>query len=91
MAAQDRIDFRVDEAIKASFINAAEAYGMNLSNFMIAAGKMLTARAQDTFQPISLTDNDRDAFLQVLDQSERDVPVALQAAKKRRGKRIVSA
>lgn len=46
MAKQERIDFRVDETIKTQFTQAAEAFGMTLSTFMIAAAQEQVARAQ---------------------------------------------
>ncbi len=90
MAKQDRIDFRVDEAVKVQFALAAEAYGMNLSSFMIAAAQEQVIRARRRLDTLKLSDPDRDAFLNALDQPVRLVPVALAEAKKRQGKRIIS-
>ena len=90
MAKQDRIDFRVDEAVKAQFALAADAYGMNLSSFMIAAAQEQVVRARRRLDTLKLSDADRDAFLQALDQPARPLPAALAEAKKRQGKRIVS-
>lgn len=90
MAKQDRIDFRIDEAVKAQFALAAEAYGMNLSSFMIAAAQEQVVRARRRVDTLKLSDPDRDAFLRALDQTARPVPAALAEAKKRRGKRIIS-
>jgi uncharacterized protein (DUF1778 family) len=90
MAKQDRIDFRIDESVKAQFSMAAEAYGMNLSSFMIAAAQEQVIRARRRLDTLKLSDRDRDAFLHALDQSARPVPAALVEAKKRQGKRITS-
>jgi uncharacterized protein (DUF1778 family) len=90
VAKQDRIDFRIDEAVKAQFSMAAEAYGMNLSSFMIAAAQEQVIRARRRLDALKLSDRDRDAFLNALDQPAQPVPAALVAAKKRRDKRIIS-
>lgn len=90
MAKQDRIDFRIDEAVKAQFSMAAEAYGMNLSSFMIAAAQEQVIRARRRLDTLKLSDRDRDAFLNALDQPAPPLPAALNAAKKRQGKRISS-
>jgi uncharacterized protein (DUF1778 family) len=90
MAKQDRIDFRVDEEVKAQFARAAEVYGMNLSSFIIAAAQEQVVRAQRRLDTLKLSDPDRDAFLQALDQPVRPVPTAIAEAKRRRGKRIIS-
>jgi len=90
MAKLDRIDFRIDEGVKAQFALAAEVYGMNLSSFMIAAAQEQVIRAQRRLDTLKLSDLDRDAFLEALDQPERPIPAALAKASKRRGTRIVS-
>jgi uncharacterized protein (DUF1778 family) len=90
MAKQDRIDFRIDKAMKAQFALAAESYGMNLSSFMIAAAQEQVIRAQRRLDTLKLSDRDRDAFLSALDQPARPIPAALTEAKKRQGKRIAS-
>lgn len=90
MAKLDRIDFRVDEWVKAQFALAAEVYGMNLSSFMIAAAQEQVIRARRRLDTLKLSDPDRDAFLIALDQPERPMPAALAEAKERRGTRIVS-
>ena len=90
MAKLDRIDFRVDAGVKAQFALAAEAYGMNLSSFMIAAAQEQVIRARRRLDTLKLSDPDRDAFLKALDQPERPMPDALAKAKARRGTRIVS-
>jgi uncharacterized protein (DUF1778 family) len=90
MAKLDRIDFRIDEAVKAQFALVAEAYGMNLSSFMIAAAQEQVIRAARRQDTVRLSDLDRDAFLNALDQPIRPVPEALIKAKTRQGKRIAS-
>jgi uncharacterized protein (DUF1778 family) len=90
MAKDDRIDFRIDEAVKAQFSLAAEAYGMNLSTFMIAAAQEQVARANRRLKSIRLSDRDRDAFLKALDQPARPIPDPLLKAKNRRVRRITS-
>jgi uncharacterized protein (DUF1778 family) len=90
MARLERIDFRVDEAVKAQFTHAAETYGMNLSTFMIAAAQEQVARARRRFDTLNLSDTDRGAFLQALDQPVRPLPTALAKATRRRGTRILS-
>lgn len=90
MAKLERIDFRVEEGVKAQFAHAAEAYGMNLSSFMIAAAQEQVARARRRLETLELSDTDRDAFLKALDQPERPIPAALAKATWRRGTRILS-
>lgn len=90
MAKQDRIDFRIDESVKAQFSMAAEAYGMNLSSFMIAAAQEQVIRARRLLDTLKLSDRDRDAFLHALDQPARPMPAALVEVRKRQGKRITS-
>lgn len=86
MAKQDRIDFRVDETIKTQFTQAAEAFGMSLSTFMIAAAQEQVARAQRRTQAVMLSDRDRDLFLSALDRTAaRPVPEAIHKAKARHG------
>lgn len=83
MAKQDRIDFRVDEAVKAQFSQAAEAFGMNLSTFMIAAAQEQAMRAQRRTEAIMLSDRDRDLFLAALDRQARPMPQPIRKAKAR--------
>jgi uncharacterized protein (DUF1778 family) len=83
MPKQDRIDFRVDEAVKAQFSQAAEALGMNLSTFMIAAAQEQAIRAQRRTRAVVLSDRDRDQFLAALDRPARPVPQAVRKAKAR--------
>ena len=90
MAKEDRIDFRIDSAIKAQFAEAAHAFGMNLSAFMIAAAQEQVARAKHRIEPIRLNDRDRDAFLKALDSPTPATPAPFLRAKQRRGKRISS-
>lgn len=90
MPKQDRIDFRVEESVKAQFTSAAEAYGMSLSSFMIAAAQEQAIRAQRRCEAVTLSERDRDAFLAALDGPDRPLPEALRKAKKRRTSRIVS-
>lgn len=86
MAKQDRIDFRVDETIKAQFTQAAEAFGMSLSTFMIAAAQEQVVRAQRRSQVVMLSDRDRDLFLSALDRTAaRPVPETIHKAKARHG------
>ncbi|PKM46256.1 MAG: hypothetical protein CVV05_04605 [Gammaproteobacteria bacterium HGW-Gammaproteobacteria-1] len=86
MAKQDRIDFRVDETIKTQFTQAAEAFGMSLSTFMIAAAQEQVARAQRRNQAVMLSDRDRDLFLSALDRTTaRPVPETIHKAKARHG------
>ncbi len=89
MAKQDRIDFRVDEAIMAQFTQAAQTYGMNLSTFMIAAAQELLARAQCRSQAVTLSDRDRDLFLAALDRPARPIPEAVREARVRHADLIV--
>ncbi len=90
MAKQERIDFRVDEAIKAQFSEAAEAFGMNLSTFMIAAAQEQVMRAQRRNQAVVLSDRDRDLFLAALDRPARPMPEAIRKAKARKAALVVS-
>lgn len=90
MAKQDRIDFRVDEAIKAQFTEAAEVFGMNLSTFMIAAAQEQVARAQRRKQAVVLSDRDRDLFFAALDRPARPMPEAIRKAKARKGALVVN-
>jgi len=83
MAKQDRIDFRVDEAVKAQFTEAAEIFGMNLSTFMVAAAQEQVARAQQRKQAVTLSDRDRDLLLCALDRPARPAPDAVRKAKAR--------
>lgn len=82
--------FGLTRAVKAQFALAAEAYGMNLSSFMIAAAQEQVIRARRRLDTLKLSDSDRDAFLKALDQPECPMPAALAKAKTRRGTRIVS-
>ncbi|MBF0255405.1 MAG: DUF1778 domain-containing protein [Gammaproteobacteria bacterium] len=91
MAKQDRIDFRVDEAVKAQLVRAADAYGMNLSSFLLAAAQEQMVRAARRVDTLMLSPRDRDAFLDALDQPARPLPEVLQQAKARRATRITSA
>lgn len=90
MAKQDRIDFRVDETIKTQFTEAAEAFGMTLSTFMIAAAQEQVARAQRSAQAVMLTDRDRDLFLTALDRPARPLPAAVRKAKARHATLVIS-
>jgi uncharacterized protein (DUF1778 family) len=90
MAKLERIDFRVDEAVKAQFTHAAEAFGMNLSTFMIAAAQEQVVRARRRLEALKLSDADRDAFIKALDQPVRHLPTALAKTTRRRGTRILS-
>jgi uncharacterized protein (DUF1778 family) len=81
MNKQERIDFRVDAAVKSMFTEAAQTYGMNLSTFMIAAAQEQVARAQRHRQAIILNDKDRDLFMSALErQEERPMPNAFAKA-----------
>lgn len=84
MAKQDRIDFRIDQSIKAQFTEAAETFGMNLSTFMIAAAQEQVARAQRRQQTVVLSNRDRDLFLSALDRPARAIPEAIRKAKRRK-------
>ncbi len=91
MAKQDRIDFRIDECVKEQFVLAAEACGMNLSSFLIAAAQEQVARTKLQLEPLQLSDRDRDAFLALLEQPPRPLPKSLERAQKRRHERIIDA
>lgn len=90
MAKQERIEFRVDEAEKARFAEAAEVFGMNLSTFMIAAAQEQAARALRRSQAVALSDRDRDRFLAALDRPARPMPQTIRKAKARKGALVVS-
>jgi uncharacterized protein (DUF1778 family) len=90
MAKLDRIDFRVDEAIKTQFTEAAEVFGMNLSTFMIAAAQEQVARAQRRKQAVVLSDHDRELFLAALDRPARPMPESIRKAKARKGAMVES-
>ena len=90
MEKEDRIDFRIDEPVKAQCSMVAEAYGMNVSLFMIAATQEQVIRARRRLDALKLSDRDRDAFLNAMDQSARPIPTALVEARKRHGKRTTS-
>lgn len=81
MAKQERIDLRVDETVKTRFTEAAEAFGMNLSTFIIAAAQEQVARAQRRKQAVMLSDRDRDLFLAALDRAARPMPKAIRKAR----------
>ncbi len=83
MPGQERIDFRVDADTKAEFVEAAQAYGMNLSSFMIAAAREFVLRIQRQQQGLQLSDRDRDRFLAALDRPPRPAPDAFRQARKR--------
>lgn len=83
MAKQERIDFRVSESIKTCFADAAEASGMTLSTFMIAAAQEQAARVLRQQQAVVLSDRDRDRFLSALDRPVRSIPQSVRKAKKR--------
>lgn len=84
MAKAERIDLRVQEDLKGHFTAAAEASGMNLSTFLIAAAREQAARVLRTRQAVVLTDRDRDQFLAALDRPARPIPDSLRKAKERR-------
>lgn len=84
MAKYERIVIRVDETIKTQFTEAAEAFGMNLSTFMISSAKEQVARAQCRKQAALLSDRDRDLFLAALDRPVRPMPEAICKAKGRK-------
>jgi uncharacterized protein (DUF1778 family) len=90
MAKQDRIDLRVDETVKTQFTEAAEAFGMNLSTFIIAAVQEQVARAQNRKRAVMLSDRDRDLFLAVLDRAVRPMPEAIRKARKRHATSVAS-
>jgi uncharacterized protein (DUF1778 family) len=88
MAKQERIDFRVDEAIKTQFAEAAEVFGMNLSTFIIAAAQEQVARALRRKQAVMLSDRDRDLFLAALDRPARPIPEAVRKARSRKARLV---
>ncbi|MES9856672.1 MAG: DUF1778 domain-containing protein [Sedimenticola sp.] len=90
MAKHDRIDFRVSEEIKAQFVDAADASGMNLSTFMVAAAQVQAVRVLHQQQAIPLSDRDRDLFLAALDRPVRPMPKALRKAKAHHAALVVS-
>ena len=90
MAKQERIDFRVDEIIKAQFAEAAEVFGMNLSTFIVAAAQEQVIRAQRHKQAIVLSDRDRDQLFSALDRNARPIPEAIRKAKSRHAALIAS-
>ena len=83
MAKQDRIDFRVDPHLKAQFAEAAEAAGMSLSTFIIAAAREQAVRLRQRQQAVVLSDRDRDLFLNALDRPARPIPESVRKAKER--------
>lgn len=90
MPKQERIDFRVDDTLKSQFTEAAEAFGMNLSTFMIAAAKQLSSRANRMKQLPPLSNRDRDLFLAALDRPARPMPDSVRKAKANYAKLVVS-
>lgn len=90
MAKQDRIDFRVDERIKAQFVEAAEVSGMNLSTFMIAAAQEQAVRVQRRQQAVTLSDRDRDRFLAAIERPARPAPEAMRRARERHAALVVN-
>jgi len=46
MSNAERLDFRIESEVKQQFSDAAQAFGMNLTTFMVAATKEMTVRVQ---------------------------------------------
>lgn len=90
MTKADRIDLRVHEDIKAHFTAAAEAAGMTLTAFVIAAAQEQATRVLRARQAVVLSGHDRDLFLAALDRPARPIPDALRRAKKRRAKLLAN-
>ncbi len=89
MAKQDRIELRIDTAFKGQLVEAAEAFGMNLSNFLIAAAQEQIARAQLRSKTLVLSGHDRERFLDALDRPARPAPEAIRKAKDRHEQQII--
>lgn len=90
MAKAERIDLRVQEELKGQFSAAAEASGMNLTTFLIAAAREQAARVLRARKAVVLSDRDRDLFLAALDRAPRPIPDALRKAKERRNAVVVN-
>lgn len=88
MAKADRIDFRVAEELKQQFAAAADASGMNLTTFIVAAAKEQAERVLRTKKTVMLSERDRDIFLSALDRPTRPIPDSVQKAKERYGSRV---
>jgi len=84
MAKAERIDLRVQEELKGRFTAAAEAVGMNLSTFIIAAAQEQAARVLRSREAVVLSDRDRDRFLAALDRPAQPLPESLRKTKARR-------
>ena len=89
MAKGERIDLRVQEDLKERFSAAAEAVGMSLTGFVIAAAQEQAARVLRTQHSVVLSDRDRDRFLAALDLPARSVPESVRRAKERHATRLV--
>jgi uncharacterized protein (DUF1778 family) len=89
MAKAERIDLRVQQELKERFSAAAEAVGMSLTGFVIAAAQEQAARVLRTQRSVILSDRDRDRFLAALDRSARPAPESVRRAKERHATRVV--
>jgi uncharacterized protein (DUF1778 family) len=72
MAKAERIDLRVQQELKERFSAAAEAVGMSLTGFVIAAAQEQAARVLRTQRSVILSDRDRDRFLAALDRRAKE-------------------
>lgn len=88
MAKQVSIEFIVDERIKNQLVKAAEAYGMDLSTFVVAAAQMQAERVLRLSQPITLSNDESDKFVSALQRPARVAPESVRKAIARHSKLI---
>lgn len=88
MSKLNRIDLRVDAELKARFTEAAASLGMSLSAFMVAAAREQLVRTEKQRQALTLSQRDRERFLEALERSPRSIPAAMERAKRRHGRLI---
>lgn len=88
MAKKSSIEITLNKQTKDELIEAAEAHGMELSTFLVAAAQAYVDRARRLSQPIYLSKEDSEKFLSALQGSPRDIPEGFRNAKARHSKVI---
>jgi len=81
-----RLAFRMKPALKRRIEEAAALLGLNLTDFVLSTLSERASEVVERHRNITLSDRDRDLFLEALDRPGRPIPVlvkTLKASRKR--------
>ena len=82
--ANPRLAFRMKPELKERIEEAASLLGLNLTDFVLSTLSERASQVVDRHRNITLSDRDRDRFLEALNRSGRPIPALMETIRKQR-------